>query len=204
MALRESKDLRAKVEIALPKGEAAIWAMIQKLDKEGTWTVADVTRFVGNSSKVVRHYVDRLEKAGYVRKKVRTSGRGEPWLFEVARASIFAPRVSKSGEELPELIIETLWRTMRMLKVFKAEDLAAYLDETGRAPNLASIRVYLWRLHGAGLLAIAGTRGQRQSQTFRLARVPGPRAPKVLTANVVWDPNQAEQLGTAEAEEVTL
>ncbi|TFF20513.1 hypothetical protein E3C22_16520 [Jiella endophytica] len=203
-AARESKDLRARVEISLPKGEEAIWAMIQKLDREGCWSTSDVSCFVGHKTKVIANYVARLESAGYVRRVGRSKVRGEPTLYEIARPSIFAPRISSSGDDLPELVIETLWRTMRMLKVFRAEDLAAYLAETGRAPNVKSIRVYLWRLHGAGLLAFAGKRGQRQEQRFRLVRIPGPRAPKVLTANVVWDPNRGEPLGTAQAEEAGL
>ena len=202
--VRESKDLRSKVEIALPKGEVAIWEMIQKLDKEGSWSTADISRFVGSSPKVVLHYVVRLDAAGFVKRVGRSQERGTPHLYQIARPSIFAPRVSSSGEILPELIIETLWRTMRMLKTFQAEDLAAYLAETGRAPNIKSIRVYLWRLHGGGILALAGPRSQRQEQRFRLVRIPGPRAPKILTANVVWDPNRGEQLGTAQAEEVGL
>ena len=202
--VRESKDLRAKVEIALPKGEAAMWEMIQKLDKQGSWSPTDVARFVANDAKTVQYYVSRLRAAGYVRPVGRLSGRGRPKLFEIARPSIFAPRVTKTGKELPELNIETLWRTMRMLKVFRAEDLAVYLEDTGRAANVRSIRVYLNRLFGAGLLVAAGKRGQREQQRYRLARIPGPRAPRILSTHVVWDPNRGEQLGTAQTEEVAL
>lgn len=203
-AVRESRDLRTKVEIALPKGEAAIWEMIQKLDKQGTWSPTDVARFVASDAKTVQYYVARLHAAGYVRAVGRSGSRGRPKLFEIARPSIFTPRVSKDGKELPELNIDTLWRTMRMLKVFQAEDLAAYLEDTGRAANVKSIRVYLGRLFGAGLLVAAGKRGQRQGQRYRLARIPGPRAPRILSTHVVWDPNRGEQLGTAQTDEVAL
>ncbi len=197
------RDLKKTATIVLPKGEDAIWAMILKLDAEGTWTVPDVATFTGISHKVVRQYVAKLKACGYVREEPGTKCRKftPARLHSVARPSREAPRISANGRDLGELKIETIWRTIRMLKRFTIAEVAGYVDPEDPAARVPSIRVYLHRLAEAGIIVRETPACGNQWIAFRLVKPLGPRAPKILSANIVYDPNAADTVGVAETRE---
>lgn len=198
------KELRIGAAIELPKGEEGIWTMIQKLDPLGTWTIRDVARMVGCIPTQAHNYIVRLERCGYVERVGKTPGREGGVLFRrTARQSVRgAPRIAQNGKELGELQIETIWRTIRMLKRFTVPELAAFASTDERNVPVTTVQVYVSALLRAEIIIRDGKREhQRAHHHYRLLRSIGPRAPRILTANIVFDPNSKKTLGVAETTE---
>lgn len=199
-----NKDLRVTSLIELPKGEDAMWMMIRKLGAQGSFAACDVATFTDCRTNVALAYMIRLEKAGFIRRSPegRRKVRSRPQLFELARDAVFTPRVLRDGTEKPELLIQTLWRSMRMLKTFTVQELADIVEEAGREANVPSIRSYVCALASAGVLEVAKASKQRGWHSYRLVRSVGPKAPQVLAARIVFDPNAKATIGVADAREV--
>lgn len=194
----------AKVEATLPVTIDDIWSIIRDLDEAGPWTAGDVSRATNLNAGLPRDVVRRLKAAGYVdHVGSRTTGGKNPQrapLYRLNRRPVSWPRLQRDGSSAPEPIIETLWRTAKMAKAFTADELAALAARDGVSVNPNTARSYCDRLVGVGVLA--RSLGPNRRTMFRLVRNLGRRAPKVLAAKVVFDPNSGEVLGKAELAEV--
>ena len=200
------KATRVRAIFELPAGELRTWMIVQLLDGKGTWTIKDVATFCGDNERTIHNYVVRLEKAGFVarvgRAETKPGHQGHaPHLFEITMASVEAPRIKQDGTVLPELQIQRLWRTMRMLKTFTVPELAGYAEAGEEPLNASSVKTYCAYLKQAGVLVDKGRVSHRGPSRMQLARPLGPRAPRILTANVVYDPNAKAVVGTARTRE---
>lgn len=194
------------LQARVPRGQDGFWAIIRNLDVEKSalggvngWTVAEIDARSNVDRGTIRDFVARLLKAGiatFVGEEFDPAGQSCGRQYRLTRHQIDAPRLRRDGTELPEPQTQTIWRTLRMMKSGTAEEIASHATTADRAPDLQVVRRYLRELVAAGVLIPAvegGGKGNRS--VYRLVRDLGPKAPKILRAHVVYDPNTDAVIG---------
>jgi hypothetical protein len=193
-----------ELQAELPRGNAGLWSIILRLDEAGPWTASDVDGQTNLNPGTARGLVRRLVAGGYATRVGSRTTRGrnpqEAPLYRLTSRPAEVPRLAPDGTAYPELLIERLWRVIKMAKEFTADELTALATTEDRPINPLSARSYCDRLARAGVLARATRRGAEPR--YRLTRNLGARAPKILAAKVVYDPNAGEVLETASLREV--
>lgn len=172
-------------------GQDAAWAEIRRLDPLGAWTVKQVEYASNLSRKTVMDYVKRLVAGGVVMSTGVNGDTGQV-LYSVAVDTRETPRFTRDGRPVAKgLGNAQMWRSMKMLKVFTARDLAlaASTEEAQvSAETAASYAKHLWR---AGYLVIARGASRDDQRQYRL--IPsgntGPKAPQIQKVKRVFDPN---------------
>lgn len=87
---------------------------------------------------------------------------------------------------------ERMWRTMKMLKVFTANDIAISASLPDAPVKLAEALHYVnWLGRGGYLVLVAPHSNARtgRRRTWRFVRNTGPKPPMVLRTKALWDPN---------------
>lgn len=190
-------EIRAKV----PRGEAGFWAIMLELDAKGPWTAYDVDGQSNVSRVAIRNYLSKLVAGGFVEiVEVRNIRRGiKQHVYRLLQRQFEHPRLDRQGRELPELQIETIWRTIKMLKQFTVTDVVDNAPGVGKA----MARRYLCDLASVGVLNVIGRVGKGSGPiAYHLIDNLGARAPKILKSHIVFDPNSGRVLGQPTAEEV--
>jgi hypothetical protein len=198
-ALHNSDVVQANLRVS--RGEEGLWRKIREIDVDGPWTLRDVVARTHTDKRFAGQYIEILLRGGYARiVDTIPTRRGPLDRYRLTKRPGDAPRLAADGSELPEPDIERLWRAMKMAKTFSVAELADACPESG----LPVIARYIGWLLRAGVLHIArkGTRGVCPAQ-YRLIRDLGPRAPRILSAKVVFDPNGKTVLGKSDAREVS-
>lgn len=160
-----------------------IWEGIRQHDGQDFELEAVVPRDISIST--ARGYANSLEKAGYLAAVQRT-GKKTLWRL-VKNPGIDAPRVDKMGRPATHGdITEALWGGMDVLSEFNVRVLAA----TSGA-SLRTAQNYCGHLVRAGYLVVEDKGKNGIPTTYRLlkSRNTGPRAPKIVRVNTVYDPN---------------
>lgn len=192
-----------QANLKVPRGNAGYWKIICELDLAGVWTITMVEGRSNVGRDSIRDFVKRLVKGGYAEKfgtaPQAGTGKSPSVTYRLLKRPLLAPRLDRSGKELPELQHETLWRAMKMLGTFDAAELSR-LTETithQRAYN------YLVALLGAGVIAQIDPGRMLRSSRFRLVNNVGARSPMVTKAMLVFDPNAGKVLGEPQMIEVS-
>ncbi|MCK5295927.1 MAG: hypothetical protein KAJ75_03470, partial [Alphaproteobacteria bacterium] len=114
----------------------------------------------------------------------------------VKDVGIKAPRVTRDGKIVTQgKGTEQMWRTMRMLKAFTADELAvmASTEEIQVKPQTA--KSYLKHICKAGYITVISTRPKR----YRFARWTGCQPPMIQRLKTVFDPNLRQIMWQEEA-----
>lgn len=90
---------------------------------------------------------------------------------------------------MKERVEETMWRTMKILPNFTADELRAHIAIT-RAISPATANRYCKALEATGYLKTIAKRNAREGRRFSLITNSGAHAPKLIDA--VFDPNTGE------------
>lgn len=103
------------------------------------------------------------------------------------------------SRQLSEPVVETLWRTMKMLRQFTPRELADAAAVDGRTVTASTAAAYCARLAGAGVLSgpAAPKPQHRLTVPYRVIRNVGGSAPRVVTLEAVFDPNAGEFINQA-------
>lgn len=205
MSRRPYQDYVA-LNMKVPRGQEGFWSVIRELDGNGPWTIADVDARCNVSKDTVRDYVKRLERGGFAREDgvVSAYRGGLTKLYRLTRHQVDTPRLQRDGTELPETINSLLWRTMKMVKLFSAAELAQAAATEARPVRVSTATAYLKHLHAAGIVQTVRPRQGSRAAHYRLARNLGAKAPMILAAKAVYDPNEDKVVGVADALEVRL
>lgn len=194
------------LSLRVPRGHEGFWSIIQEIDPQGPWKLADIyDRSNVSDRSTIRDFLTRLVRGGFavVVEHVRIGRPPVPVpLYRLVRPSREAPRIRRDGTVLPEPAQETLWRSMKMLGRFTVDALAAAASTEDRIVPRATAHRYVRLLAEVGVLSVAfaGTRGSPAE--YLLVRNLGGFAPKILRAHVVFDPNSNTVLGASAAKEV--
>ncbi len=165
----------------------AVWNEIRRLR---TFTVADAAGYGNSAKKEARKYIEALCKAGICEHLENTA----PMQFRLVRDwGEKCPRVrddgSIVGQDRGQL---NMWRSMRMLPSFNAQDIALHSTTEETDVKLATAKTYIKHLLAAGYLRVLqkakGGPGGRLA-TYRLIRDTGPLPPKIQRVKQVYDAN---------------
>lgn len=194
-----------ELHLQVPRGAEGFWSIIVGLGSGGgEFTLADVDRQSNVHKSAVRDYVERLTAGGWLEVVRKDRIRGvDRNVYRLARQSAQAPRLRRDGSEHPEPARDRMWRAMKMLPTWTSADLAAATAAEDVDPvPVTTVKSYVARLVRAGIVQIMARPGSSSPATYRLLRNVGAAAPRILRAQLVYDPNHNEVLGPAEAEEV--
>lgn len=190
--------------LQLPRTYDGLWALMNWLDRErGGFSMADVVRLVDGkiTNRIVEGYVRALDRAGAITVAVKI---GSARIYRVDRRFVETPRIKADGTLLQgPRRAATMWRSMKMLTYFTAQDLASAASMPDLDVSVEQAQRYAAALSEAGYL-ITRQRGD-EAPVYRLKTTmnTGPAAPEVLRAHLVWDPNTCRVANaTARAEEV--
>lgn len=165
------------------RGQDAYWGIIRELGANGgLFSVADITRKTNATTDIVREYVIRLEKAGYI---ARAGHDGSSVLFCLVRDSRFTPRVRRDGSQVLPTRQDQMWRTMKMLKRFTAQDLAVAASTEQVRVSPVHAQDYIKHLGLAGYVCRCGNGEYALLPTKNT----GPLAPYIQRVKQVFDPN---------------
>ncbi|MCO5082614.1 MAG: hypothetical protein M9955_13285 [Rhizobiaceae bacterium] len=202
------KDFLSRLEIKARYaiGFDGIWSVMLDLDREGPWTAGDVCAMTTGNPGTPRDFIRMLKKAGFVavvgeRAAGAARAKQKAPLYRLTQRPLDPPRVQRDGRVLPEPLIETIWRSIKMAKQFTADELVAVMSKPGEpAASRNTVISYCDRLASVKVLTKVAKRGQ--ASRYRLAKNLGAKAPKVLGTKVVFDPNAGVVMGEAELSEV--
>lgn len=195
--LLETVALNAKV----PRGRDGIWSVIRDLDiASGEWTITDVHERTNVPRQTVRDVVLPLVRGGYaevVRTEKHPKSSTPSAVYRLTERPAEAPRLRRDGTALAPLQTEAIWRSIRMAKTFTDAELSGLAEADAR-----TVERYVGELKSAGVLVAVEPGGPGKPARWRLLRDLGPRAPKILRAHIVFDPNAGAVIGTPVAREV--
>lgn len=197
MARRSNIDM-VQANIAVPRGHDAFWKIIRELDKSGPWDLKAIDSLCNVDVTTIRDFVRRLVKAGIAieagERPQSGTGLMAAKLFRLQHAPHETPRLDRNGVDLGETQQATLWRGMKMLKVFDAGELARETSLPHRPIQTTRAALYIRALARVGVLVkIAGSQNPVR---YRLAQNLGAKAPTVSKTEVVFDPNSKRIVGT--------
>ncbi len=200
----------ANILAALPKpaGQDAVWAEIRR---QGAFTLPSLRGgLTGATARdTIRAYLNRLEAAGIIE---RTGQEPPPrntvlWRLIAERDCEETPRVRPDGTVvLQGAARAAMWRTMRILKSFTADDLVRLGSVEEVAIGREDARYYLKMLVHAGYVVVTDRPARTATATtYRLlpTKATGPKAPQVQRQHRVWDPNLERVVWTGAAEAVS-
>ena len=121
-------------------------------------------------------------------------------LYRLLERPTETPRIDRAGNRLREPTIQTLWRTLRMVKVFTMSELAELATTPAYEVPLQAAQRYVSHLGRAGVVAQITT-GEKPPR-YRLVRDLGARAPIILRTTSLYDPNARVIIGDGETREV--
>jgi hypothetical protein len=158
----------------------AIWTAIRA---RRSFTVKDVHLDTTLEETSVRDYIRGLTNAGYLEEDKGQS----PAVFSLIKdVGIDAPRVRKDGSAVTQGQGQiNLWRTMRILRVFTARDLAVAASTPQCPIKLSTAEDYISHLCRAGYLRRDG----RGGFAFLAHMFTGPKPPMIQRVKRVWDAN---------------
>jgi hypothetical protein len=189
-----------QASLRVPRGREAYWRLIREIDAPGPWSLRDVVMKTNSNRRTVSAYIELLRRGGYVRVvDSQPTPVGVAYRYRLTKRPGDAPRLADDGSELPEPGIEQMWRAMKMAKTFSVAQLAEACPGTA----YQSVRNYVGCLYRAGVLSLVRKQTPVSPAQYGLIRNLGHRAPKILAARVVFDPNAKIVLGKADAREVS-
>lgn len=172
------------------RGQEHYWSVIRELSKEDRpITVASIHGRCNGSRNSVGDYVRRLVRGGYLR---RAYVLGQSQVFELARDSREAPRLTKDGQPVSMgASREQLWRTMKMLDSWDYRELAVAASTEAVPVAETEAKHYVKHLHRAGYLSQVAKATTAKPARYRLLPSwnTGPKPPQVQRVKQIYDPN---------------
>ena len=190
---RGVKPIAIRAAELVPTGRPAVWAAIRRLAEAGPMTITRIAQASYCPPRTVRSYLEALLAAGIVARADATGPAGAATWRLVRDPGAEPPRLRPDGSPVTQGSgRDRLWRTMKMLKVFSAKDLAVAASLADAPVAEAEAHSYVLLLARAGYLRVQAPakrgRGGRRA-VYRLVRNTGPEAPKITRLKAVWDPN---------------
>jgi hypothetical protein len=164
-------------------GRDKIWTTIRKADI--VFTISGLAVASGADRKTVSDYLRCLVPGGIVQ-AVENGG------FTLIRdVGIHAPRLNREGKPVTQGAgTENMWRSMRMLAQFSAQDIAVHSTTDTVSVSEATAKSYaLMLLHCGYLRVVAQAVPGKRAATYRLIRNSGPKPPQIQRVKRVFDPN---------------
>lgn len=178
------------------RGHEHYWSVARGLDKaNGSFTSRDIMAGSnGATISVVRDFLKRLLKAGYA----ETFSDELPAKYRLLKRPQHLPPIRRDGTVGQQGLGQIyMWTAIRALKTFTAPELAIAASTDIYTVGVLTAFSYTRLLGGAGYFVVIENGGPNKPTIWRLkpSMNTGPKAPKVLRAKVVFDPNLNEIIG---------
>lgn len=161
---------------------ACAWAEIRRRKK---FYIADIKAKCQVHHRAIMDYVIGLSRAGYLRQDLDQ-------FTLVKDAGVEAPMIRCDGRELRDMRErEQLWRTIKMLRRFTADDLAIHASTEEHPISKGSAAYYLDALRLAEYVVVAGRSGRRALFQLLPSRA-GSKPPLIQHVMQVFDPNEGK------------
>lgn len=188
--MRRAVDMMAASGITNPR--QAVWDAARQFagpELDGNFNLGKVVDKIGVLRKTAKDYLQSLVAAGYV-EGVPDAGPDE-WRF-ARDGGAHAPRVRRDGTAVTQGSgTVNIWRSMRMLAKFTANDLAAHSTTDTVRVSEKTAQSYCTMLLATGYLRVLQkadpVKGRRA--IYRLVRNDGPKPPMIQRVKQVFDPN---------------
>ena len=191
----------ARLPMTIPRTFDGLWAMLRWLDKtRGHFGLNEVLWFVKTevSHSIVRQYIRHLHASGYLTVQTGTLAADGGAIYRISKRQVETPRFKADGEPLAsDQITANLWRGMKLLGYFKAEDLSFAASLPELPISKIDARRYCEDLAAAGYLLSRQDPAGWTLYRLRPRMNTGPAAPRLLRARFVWDPNLGQIMGSA-------
>ncbi|WP_353428726.1 hypothetical protein [Paracoccus denitrificans] len=173
------------------EGRQVIWEAIRAQNAE--FVSGDLFNDTWINRYTIRSYLNSLAAAGILEKIEHPDRVGQrdsvTWRL-MKDEGFYAPRVNRKGERVTQgLGVEQMWRAMRIMKEFKAVDLALHATTDEIAVSIETAKSYCTMLLACGYLACIQKANAHRQATYRLVRNSGPLAPQIQRVKQVFDPN---------------
>lgn len=213
--------LEIELKGARLKGHDHYWKVIRELGADGAeFSITDVVKETAGHKDSVGDFVRRLtrtepaiaEAVGW--RQVRNPAwKPGSWVKARTYRLLLTPHETPSLRRNGEAgrygrVRQHMWNILRgpQARSGIAADELVMLAETAEFPILlGTAKEYLQKLEAAGYLVVdqAAARNRLTRYRLRPSMNSGPRAPKLLKTEVVYDPNRKVVVGQALAEEVS-
>lgn len=176
-----------------------VWMAI-RAQREG-FTLESIGRAVAKAggkrihADTIHTYLKALLRAKFIGGKIVAG----PLEFKLLKdTGIECPRLKADGSPVTAgLGTEAMWRAMRIIRDFDANELAAHASACGQAIEVSATKDYVKHLHAAGYLTVVkkavrtGKKTGSSLTRYRLAadKNTGPRPPMVQKTKTVYDQN---------------
>lgn len=192
---RHPAYLRTKIEIRIASGQEGAWKAARELRE---FCLSDIAARVEGDRNAIGDYLRRLVKGGFLSASAPAPGEAVTYRLEIDQAE--TPRVRKDGT----LIVDprgrgqdNMWRSMKMLGRFRADDIARAAAIDGVSVTLATAKAYLGALASAGYIDVVSEprpgfkRGTGAVTVYAInpTRNSGPQAPRIMRCKAIHDPN---------------
>lgn len=196
----------ALLRVIVPPGPELLWPLIRDLGLKGYFTAHDVAWRCSTAPQTVEAYLARLHAAGLVYHAGEAQERRRLWGLDTRKVQ--PPFLDGKGNPShAHEMASRIWRALKMAKLVSVSVLRAMLDDRDFTLPAETARLYLNALAKAGYLDVIAAEQKCDEQRFRIRAhmVTGPLPPRLLKAQLVYDPNrQAIASGSIMAEEVRL
>ena len=119
-------------------------------------------------------------------------------LYRLTQRPAETPRLDRQGNRLREPTIQTLWRTIKMVKIFTVPELAELASTPDHTVSVPSAGRYVTHLARGRVIAPL-PKAAGEPPRYRLVRDIGARAPIILKTLSLYDPNANVVLGDSES-----
>lgn len=193
-------DLFHKLTVRVPRGQQGYWDIIRALGAEGQeFALHDVYMRTNVAKASVSDYIRRLVKGGYLKlsRSVKKKGVIKTKHFVVLKPVGVAPSLRRDGSESPPTLNGYMWRAMKMLPPFDANELVRVCDVDGRIIAIKTARGYLMMLHKAGYLRLIAPHSYEKLAVYQFVKSmdTGHHAPRIMKSKIVWDQNLNQRMG---------
>ena len=187
-------------------GPEIMWEALMALTaKNNLFSIADAARAAGTTIGAMEDYVHRLRRAAAVTYEGFTDDQVK--LFTLRKRRHLPYILNAKGEpSRHHLVMEKMWRTIKMTKAFSLRELVHLSTIPGLPVKESAAQMFVDALTDAGYLrrTVSPKSGEE-----RFALVPGmvtgPLPPRICRAFMFYDPNRRAIMNDSlVAEEVTL
>mgnify|MGYP006286687325 CR=1 FL=1 len=165
----------------LPRDRDALWAEIRE---RRNFTFRDLHLDSDMDQRSIRVFLQGLTRAGILER----DGKRYRLVRDMGHET---PRVRTDGSIVPPTKSERVWRSIKILGTFTADEIVTACTDETSGPTRSYVRDYLKNLHHAGYLRVA--KPSHPGTLARYALIPamwtGPKPPMVQRMSQVFDPN---------------
>lgn len=201
----ERQGYRKPAQLEMIGGRCArqrIWEQLRIRREE--FQILPVAQHANAEIETVKTYLQCLQAGGYV--KAVTRGHLKKAVYRLVKDDgLEAPRLTRKGEPVKQgLVSEAMWRTLRILDVMDARQLAGHVEASGLDVTLTYVKRYLAILKKAGYLQVVQASTPHRLERIRLkpSMNTGPRAPQVQRVKTLYDPNLNKVMFAEDPEEL--